>query len=123
MSLILIHYHELALKGRNRPIFINQLAGNIRVAAKDLGLKEIAKLPGGLLLFLSEREFSLIKACLNKIPGIANFMLVFEVKDLEDLSRRLIQELTGRKFKSFKIATQRGDKVFPRQGWIWKIPT
>ena len=38
---ILVKFHETALKGRNRHIFINRILDNLRVATKDLPVKNI----------------------------------------------------------------------------------
>jgi thiamine biosynthesis protein ThiI len=37
MRCAIVHYHELALKGRNRDYFEQRLVDNIRQALKDLG--------------------------------------------------------------------------------------
>ena len=44
MRCAIIHYHELALKGRNRDFFERQLIGNIRTALKDLGADTLESL-------------------------------------------------------------------------------
>ena len=37
--LIIARYHEIALKGRNRPFFVDKLARNLRRATEDIGGK------------------------------------------------------------------------------------
>ncbi|MGH7166679.1 MAG: hypothetical protein ACREIS_14265, partial [Nitrospiraceae bacterium] len=38
MRCAVVHYHELALKGRNRPYFEHRLARHIRLALRGLGI-------------------------------------------------------------------------------------
>jgi len=111
---LLIHYHEIALKKGNRRFFVDKLCENVRFALKDAGgIKDIKieKLPGRLLLQLNEVEPHSIEV-LEKIPGIANFLPVFETGDLGSLKKKLVTELKTKKFGSFRISTQRGDKNF-----------
>jgi len=120
VGVFVIHYHEIALKKKNRPFFVNKLAENIRVSLGRLEGAEkvkIEKLPGRLLLANYRSSTSIVKERLSKIPGIANFMLAFEVPvDIEKLKERVGEELDpprADKFESFRITTQRGDKTFP----------
>ena len=46
MNSIVIHYKELALKGRNRPWFIQRLVRNLRVALGDLGVRSVRSMMG-----------------------------------------------------------------------------
>ncbi|MBI3621865.1 MAG: tRNA 4-thiouridine(8) synthase ThiI, partial [Nitrospirae bacterium] len=41
---IVVHYHELALKGRNRPRFVARLVANLRRVTKGLGVAGIRAL-------------------------------------------------------------------------------
>ena len=43
----LIHYHEIALKGKNRGFFLKQLAANLRMASQDLAVGPLRR-PAGL---------------------------------------------------------------------------
>jgi len=112
-----IHYHEIALKKKNRPFFVNKLAENIRVSLERLeGVEKvkIEKLPGRLLLINYGSSTSIVGQKLAKIPGIANFMPVFETPDdLEKLKESLGKKIKNQKFGSFRVTTQRGDKTFP----------
>ena len=46
MNTIVIHYKELALKGRNRPWFIRLLVRNLRTALKDLEVRSVRSMMG-----------------------------------------------------------------------------
>jgi len=45
MRCAIIHYHELALKGRNRPYFEGKLVRHIRTALKGLDIARVEPLP------------------------------------------------------------------------------
>lgn len=47
---IVVHYHEVGLKGRNRKLFENALVDNIRRATADLGSLAPKRLPGRILI-------------------------------------------------------------------------
>jgi thiamine biosynthesis protein ThiI len=46
MNSIVVHYQEIALKGRNRPWFVARLVHNIRVATADLDVRQVRPLVG-----------------------------------------------------------------------------
>ena len=56
MTSVIIHYQEIALKGRNRPWFVERLLHNLRVATSDLGVQHIHTLMG-TFNDLRHREF------------------------------------------------------------------
>src|SRR4029079_17936218 len=52
MKSVVIHYGEIALKGKNRPWFVTRLARNIREATRDLDIAEVRVLMGRIELVL-----------------------------------------------------------------------
>jgi len=51
---------------------------------------------------------------MTTVFGVANFSLVERTaRDVEVLSRRIIESMNGAHFESFRIETQRSDKTFP----------
>ena len=52
MKSVVIHYREIALKGKNRPWFVARLARNIREATSDLDIAEVRVLMGRIELVL-----------------------------------------------------------------------
>ena len=53
MNSIVVHYKELALKGRNRPWFIQQLVRNIKTALTGLGVISVRALVGRIEIELA----------------------------------------------------------------------
>ena len=52
MNSIIVHYQEIALKGKNRPWFIERLVTNLRDATADLGITQVRALMGRIELRL-----------------------------------------------------------------------
>src|SRR5262245_51332529 len=50
---IVVHYKELALKGRNRPWFVRQLVRNLRRALAGLGVHDVRSVMGRIEIELS----------------------------------------------------------------------
>jgi tRNA uracil 4-sulfurtransferase len=117
MRCVIVHYHELALKGRNRDFFERQLIGNIRTALKDLGATRIESLRGRLRVALPESlSDDVVKDRLSSVFGIANFSVAQAVPlnllkpDLDELTRGIGAAVTQRTFDTFRVTAKRADK-------------
>jgi thiamine biosynthesis protein ThiI len=112
---ILVHYHEIALKGKNRPMFVRRLAENLRAATEGLGVKEVRRLTGRLALMLtSTAAVEEIRRRVAQVPGIANFALAYRTPlQMETLKAAILQALAGQTFQTFGVQTKRGFKAFP----------
>jgi thiamine biosynthesis protein ThiI len=113
---VLVHYHEIALKGRNRPFFLGKLADNLRRATSDLEGARVRVLPGRLSLDVPDSVSpDLVRERVASVFGVANFLLAQEVAaDLEALKAAALASLRGRTFGSFRVTTKRSYKGFPR---------
>jgi len=107
----LIHYDEIALKGKNRPDFEKRLADNIRLIAQNKNVKvEIKRLWGRFLLITnaSEKKTSSI---LEKVFGIAWFSPVLisppSVTKIKERTSLLAKQFS---FSSFAIRARVADK-------------
>ena len=117
MRYAIIHYHELALKGRNRDFFERQLIGNVRTALKDLGATRVESLRGRLRVLLpAHLNDDTVKKRLAAVFGIANFSLAHAVPlnllrpDLDELTRGIGEAVTQRTFDTFRVSAKRADK-------------
>lgn len=112
---VLIRYHEIALKGGNRGLFTNQLRENVRIATQGLGVHDLRKGLGLVRLDLVPgADWPAIRAALDRVFGIGNYMLTYQMPvDLDVVEERLTTLLQEDRFESFKIATERRDKTFP----------
>ena len=112
--LIVARYHEIALKGRNRPFFVSKLAKSLRRATSDLGGK-VNVLAGRLTIALpDEVTWEVARARLEDVFGVANFSRVLSVPaDYGALERSVVETLSRHRFASFRITTRRSYKPFP----------
>jgi thiamine biosynthesis protein ThiI len=115
MSSVIVHYQELALKGRNRPWFIASLARSMRVALGDLNVLSVQVLMGRVEVQLGDdTQWDEVRTRLARMPGIANFALATHVPpDLETISAEVVKAIAGRPALPFRISARRADKRFP----------
>lgn len=115
MASVVVHYGELALKGKNRPWFINTLVRSIRAALADTDVSETRALIGRIVVRLGpSADWDEIRARLARIPGIGNFSLATHVEpDLDAMADAVVAATAGRTTPSFRIAARRADKRFP----------
>src|SRR5687768_3171647 len=115
MNSIVIHYQELALKGKNRPWFISRLVRNIKRAVSDLDVTSVRALMGRIEIVLgagASREQ--VGERLRRTFGIANFSYAARTRaDIEELSAAIVADLQGHHCRSFRVSARRADKRFP----------
>ncbi len=112
---VLVHYHEIALKGKNRPMFIRRLAENLRLATQGLGVREVRRLTGRLALILApDAAQDEIRRQISRVLGVANFACAYRTPlHLDVLKAAIGEKLVGRTFRTFRVQTKRGYKAFP----------
>jgi len=128
MRCAIVHYHELALKGRNRPFFEARLVRNLRQVLRDLSVTQVESLPGRIRISLpNETPWKLVKTRLARIFGIANFSLAQSVpleKDahasLDALKSAIGDAVRELPFTTFRVTTKRADK-FRAQAEKFKV--
>ena len=110
-----VHYHEISLKGGNRPLFLRRLAENLRRATAGCGVRAIRRLPGRLVLDLApDADVAGIEARVATVFGIANFAVGRSLPPrLDAVKDAMLALLEGRHFESFRITARRTFKVFP----------
>src|SRR5688572_26106024 len=115
MNSIVIHYQEIALKGKNRPWFLGRLVRNIRRALSDLDVKAVRALMGRIEVVLGPGAGrDEISERLRHTFGIANFSYAAAgTPDIEALSAAILGDLGDRTCRSFRVSARRADKRFP----------
>lgn len=115
MTSVIVHYQELALKGRNRPWFVSTLVRSIRSVLADLQVAHVASVNGRIeVRFPVESDWDEVRARLGRIPGIANFARAVPVAaDVAAMTEAVLQKLAGRPAKPFRVRARRADKRFP----------
>lgn len=111
-----VRYHEIGLKGRNRPFFITKLADNLRRATSDLNTVAVRVGAGRVCLEApDELPWERLRDRIASVFGVANFARVHEVPpDFESLCGAAVHSLRGMRFASFRVTTRRSHKLFPK---------
>lgn len=121
MRCAIIHYHELALKGRNRPFFEQRLVRNLRMAVRDVGGKQVDALQGRLRVILSpDASWPVVRDRIARVFGIANFSLAHSAPFAQDarclldpLKQAIGEAIQGLHFNTFRVSAKRSDKRLP----------
>jgi thiamine biosynthesis protein ThiI len=114
MLSVVVHYGEIALKGRNRPWFIKTLVRSIATALGDLSLRDVRPLIGRIIVTLDdEAAWDEVRQRLAVLPGIGNFARAERVEpDLDVMAARIGDAVAGRTAESFRVRARRADKRF-----------
>lgn len=118
---VLVHYHELALKGRNRKHFEYRLVHHIRRALKPLTHVHVDALQGRIRVsFADEAAWPRLEDQLKRAFGIVNFSLTRSVPlphdnpDLTALKAAITSHLPTFPYETFRVSAKRADKRFPK---------
>ena len=108
-------YHEIALKGTNRPWFLRHMGANLKRALAGTGVGRIrwnammASFP-----LRDEEQWELVRARLEQTIGVEQFSRAVSVEPtLDAMKDALPGLLEGQSPESFRIAARRSDKRFP----------
>ena len=112
---IIVHYHELSLKGKNRNWFEKTLLKNIKRHLYNLPFTNISRLSGRMII--EEIDSSLLDQYINimsNVIGIRNFILAAETPlDLEQIKNKALEASHSYdKSNSFRISSRRQNKNF-----------
>ena len=115
MKSIVVHYKELALKGKNRPWFIQLLVRNIKGALAGLHVAAVRSITGRIELELRpDTPWDEVRERLRRVFGIANFSYANRgPHDFAALSAAILADLGDREADSFRVSATRADKRLP----------
>jgi thiamine biosynthesis protein ThiI len=115
MNSVVVHYKELALKGRNRPWFIQLLVRNLRWALADFDIASVRSVMGRIEIELGrDVPWSAIADRVRRVFGIANFSHAGRgPHDFAALASIILSDLGDRSPASFRVSVRRADKRFP----------
>jgi thiamine biosynthesis protein ThiI len=115
MKSIVIHYQEIALKGRNRPWFVARLVRNIREATKDLDVRDVRALQGRIELVLGDAtSWEAARDRVAAVFGIGNFARAGRAAlDMDAIAAAILRDLGPEDPPSFRLSARRSDKRFP----------
>jgi tRNA uracil 4-sulfurtransferase len=114
-SVIVVHYHELWLKGRNRRFFLGKLFTALRKALEGIPVRRIEQ-PGDRFIVRLGDGASLEEATarVSRVLGIAFYAVAKPVeRSMGDLCRAAWDEVEPLQFANFAVRAKRSDKQFP----------
>lgn len=132
--IILVHYHEIGLKGRNRSVFERKLISNIDFICKDLPIEKTTKISGRVLVSVDRdaikgeldedgfipggldnpRVQELFERVRN-IPGVARVSLGWRTDrdfgNMQELAAEVLAD--AEPFETFKVDSRRSNTDYP----------
>src|SRR3989339_1357636 len=106
---LLIHYHEIALKGGNRGYFVGRLKDNLAMALEGLPVERIAHPDGRVAVWL--KDDAPVEPVIERIQwvfGVANYSVAREAgRELEQIADVAWGRLGERSFESFGVRVRR----------------
>ena len=111
---ILIHYHEIALKGKNRSWFERQLIHNIKHQLSGLPYNKVHLTAARIFCFgVNKSLWTGYASRLKKVMGIKHAILMDQVaSDIDIIQTVAANQLEGLEFSSFRISARRQYKEF-----------
>ena len=102
---LIVHYHEVGLKGGNRSTFERALVRNIVRAASDLGELQPRRLPGRILVPVPEGVSAHeLAARMQDVYGIANIGIARGGRlDFEGITRAADELMSGGGYETFAV--------------------
>jgi thiamine biosynthesis protein ThiI len=116
MTSILVHYSEVALKGKNRSWFVGRLIRNLHMALAGLHVKEIRLPIGRVEIVLAQDEcVAEARERLTRIFGVANFAVAVHVpRDFEGMAAAIVARLPPKESaQTFRVFVRRADQHYP----------
>jgi thiamine biosynthesis protein ThiI len=115
MTSVIVHYSEIALKGRNRPWFVGRLVQNLREATADLDVSAVRPLMGRIELVLgSTASWHDVRDRLGRVFGVGNFARAGRTRpDVETIAEAILADLGDDDAASFRVSARRADKRYP----------
>ncbi|CUS99898.1 tRNA uracil 4-sulfurtransferase ThiI [Candidatus Chrysopegis kryptomonas] len=119
-AVVICHYHEVALKQRNREIFEKKLRTNIAFMLSDIVKQNMVMRGYGRLKivlpfgFEETEKVEIVKSRLSNVFGLTNFGIgVVTALDIEKICEASLKVLKNKTFKTFSVKTKRQNKRFP----------
>jgi thiamine biosynthesis protein ThiI len=112
---LIVRVHEVALKGRNRWRFVEQLKSNLRAVMSDLGVRKIIARGSRLEVELPEQvnDDTVIERA-KLVFGAQNFSIARVASpDLGGITQAALQIVEGARAASFAVRASRSDKRLP----------
>jgi thiamine biosynthesis protein ThiI len=115
MNAVVVHYKELALKGKNRPWFIQVLIRNLKTALAGLHVRAFRSSMGRIEIEMGpDSPWPEVRARMERVFGIANFSMAGRgPHDFDALAAAILADVGDRRPPSFRVSATRADKRLP----------
>jgi len=112
-NFVILHYGEVALKGKNRKFFEERLVNNIKNALSKGCFKNVRRISGRILIELPDKaKQKTISEKLSKVFGIVYFAFAQKTgQGIEQIKKQAIAILREQNFKTFRISAKRSEKT------------
>jgi tRNA uracil 4-sulfurtransferase len=106
---LVVHYHELGLKGRNRDFFERTLAQNLKRALRGTGYSKLRRGFGRIVVdFEPDARFDLAAERAARVFGVAYVGAGRRVEpELEAIGDVALELMTAEPFESFRVRSRR----------------
>lgn len=114
MNRVVVHYHEVALKRGNRPVFVRRLVENIGATLRGTGVRKVRAVPGRIVVHLRpDADLDEIRQRLRHVCGVANFAVSWHCPPIiDEIVETAVRAAGTRPFGSFAVRCRRSDKGF-----------
>lgn len=113
MDPIAVHFHEIALKGKNRARFERALRNNLETALKPLGQLRTRSIGGRVIIDGDADADEVFKRSLS-VFGVAHSIKAKRIpRDLDAAAELVLEAVRARRPATFRVSTRRHDKRFP----------
>lgn len=114
-----VHYSEIALKGKNRPLFTKMLRRNIRRSLRGLGDVGVEHISGRFIV-KTEADESEVHSRLSRVFGVSWFARATVVEeDLESIRTAVLRSMDAMApDRTFRVVARRADKSFPLNSMV-----
>src|SRR5919109_4703310 len=110
---VVVHYHEIGLKGRNRGFFERKLVDNLRGVLRPFVDTRVEVMNGRLLVRTSVAPSDALLDAVARTFGVAFLAPVRVVSsDVGEMTAAALSLLEGKSFRTFAIAARRATKEF-----------
>ena len=111
---VLVHYHEIGLKGRNRGFFERSLVRNLQSALQGTGHQGVDVVTGRLLVRAPSDAIPSALARAAEVFGVASCApATITDSTIDAMTQAALELLADRSFETFAVAARRATKELP----------